>query len=87
MRRTGLGFATAARELGAWNEAVATQAPPQRPRTLSSRDGLELLYPDMMVMFLICSDIGQGKTPTAAERASAAAVARRVLVVFEGVNA
>lgn len=87
MQRSGLDFIDAAKTLGAWDESATGQVKAQRPRTLSARDGLELLYADAMVLFVIGSDIGQGKTPTAAERASAAAASRRVLVVFEGVDA
>lgn len=85
MQRTGLGFVEAAKALGAWDGIG--QVIPQRRRSLSARDGLELLYVDATMLWLLASDIGQGKTLTASERACAAGIARRSLIVFEGVNA
>jgi hypothetical protein len=78
-------FVDAATALGAW-EPGDEPAHPQHPRALSAGDGLSLLYADAMVLFVIGSDIGQGKTPSATDRASAAAAARRVLVVYKGVR-
>lgn len=86
MQAHGLDFIEAAKALGAWN-ASDRSTPAPRARTLSARDGLELLYHEAMVLFVIGADIGQGKTPSDIDRASAAAAARRVLVVFEGTRA
>jgi DNA primase len=86
MRAQGLSFIDAAKALGAWKDGGSGQAP-SRPRTLAARDGLELLYADALVMFVVGADIGKGKTPSEADRAAVAAAARRVLVVYEGVNA
>ena len=86
MQAHGKSFIEAAKAMGAWNAGdKPTRAP--RPRTLSARDGLELLYQDAMVLFVIGADIGQGETPSEIDRASVAAAARRILVVYEGVNA
>jgi CHC2 zinc finger len=82
----GLDFIDAAKALGAWQDSNKP-TPTRRARTLSARDGLELLYHDAMVLFVMGCDIGKGKTPSDADRASAAAAARRVLVIYEGVNA
>ena len=86
MQVHGLDFIDAAKALGAWN-ASDRPTPAPRMRRLSARDGLELLYHEAMVLFVIGADIGQGKTPSEIDRASAAAAARRVLVVFEGTRA
>lgn len=87
MQRSGLGFIEAAKALGAWDETGTDLARPRRPRTLSARDGLELLYADATTLWILASDIGQGKSLTATERATAAAISRRVRIAFEGVNA
>ena len=86
MQRHGAEFVDAARALGAWKEGD-TPAKPRRPGTLSARDGLELLYADAMLMFVVGSDIGQNRTPSEADLQAVARAARRVLVVYEGVNA
>lgn len=85
MQAHGVGFIEAAKALGAWQEN-AKHAPAQKPRTLSARDGLELLYQDALVLFVVGADIGRGKTPSEADRAAVAAAARRILVVYEGAN-
>ncbi len=85
MQAHRLGFIDAAKALGAW-QASDKPVRVQRPRTLSHKDGLELLYQDAMVLFVVGSDMGLGNTPSAVDRASAAAAARRILVVYEGVN-
>jgi DNA primase len=84
MRLHGLEFIEAAKALRAWHDDGKHSA--QRPRTLSTRDGLELLYQDAMVFFVVGCDWKNGKTPSKAELDSVAAAARRVLVVYEGVN-
>jgi hypothetical protein len=86
MQRTGLDFIEAAKALGAWQN-TGTSTGRERPRTLPARDALELLHADALVMFVVASDIGSGITPDEDDRASIAAIARRVLVVFEGVTA
>ncbi len=85
MQRTTLDFIAAAKALGAWND-TGEPARPQRPRTLSARDALELLYNDATTLWILACDIGQGKALTASERASAAAIARRSRIAFEGAN-
>jgi len=93
MQRTGLDFIEAAKQLGAWKSSSANlqstgiSTGRERPRTLSARDALEMLHADALVMFVVCSDIGNGITPDEGDRASMRDIARRVLVVFEGVTA
>lgn len=86
MRAHGLDFIEAAKAVGAW-DASGKPMSAQGRRTLSARDGLELLYHDAMVLFVIGADIGQGKAPSEIDRTSVAAAARRILVVYEGVTA
>ena len=85
MARTGMGFIAAAKALGAWVD-TGEPARPQRPRTLSAHDALALLYEDATTLWILACDIGQGKTLTESERAAAAAIARRSMIAFEGVN-
>ena len=86
MRRTGLDFVKAAKSLGAWDEYGTGPVKPHRARTLSHRDGLELLYADAAMLWILACDIAQGKTLTECERTSAAGIAQRSLVIFEGCN-
>jgi hypothetical protein len=85
MQLHGMEFVDAAKAIGAWQDGDQP-ARAHRPRTLSCRDGLELLYHDAMVMFVVGSDIGQGKPIADVDRLAVADAARRVLVVYEGVN-
>jgi hypothetical protein len=84
MQRHGADFIDAARALGAWTDAASPAH--QRPRTLSARDGLSLLHADAMVLFVVGSDIGAGKTPPAKDLEAVARAVRRILVVYEGVS-
>lgn len=83
MQAHQLDFVMAAKAMGAWH-GTDEPTPARRHRLLSARDGLELLYRDAMLLFVIAADIGRGKTPDEVDRTAVAAAARRVLVVFEG---
>ncbi len=85
MQRNGVNFVSAARTLGAWQDD-GEPARPRQARTLTAQDALELLYQDATTLWILACDIGQGKALSASERATAAAIARRAMVVFEGVN-
>lgn len=86
MQLRGADFVDAARALGAWKEGDAPSKP-RPPRALPARDGLELLYHDAHVMFVVSRDVAHGKAPCEADLRAVAAAYRRVLVVYDGVAA
>lgn len=64
MQRTGLGFAAAARDLGAWDDAAQPHAHPSRPRRFSARDALEVVERELNVCVVVLSDARRGTLPS-----------------------
>jgi len=64
MRRHGLDFVSAARQLGAYIDDGRPHRGPEKPAGLSLRDCLELVGFELLVFGLIVSDMSRGKTPS-----------------------
>lgn len=86
MRRAGLEFIDAVKALGAWDENGTDKGWQRRPRSLSPRDALELVYVDSMLVWVVACDMSRGVAPTDSVRASLSDSMRHILLAFEGVN-
>ena len=67
IRRHGLDFVTAARQLGAYVEDGKPYRGPEKPAGLSLRDCLELVAFELLVFGIVVSDMSRGKTPSEAD--------------------
>lgn len=67
MRRHGLDFVTAARQLGAYVENGQPHPGPAKPAGLTMRDCMALIAFELQVFGVIVSDISRGKTPSEAD--------------------
>lgn len=67
MRRHGLDFVSAARQLGAYTNDGSPQRGPEKPAGLSLRDCLELVAFELLVFGIVVSDMSRGKTPCEAD--------------------
>jgi DNA primase len=85
MQRSGLSFAEAAKDLGAW-EGNSTPTGREKPRSLPARDALQLVKEDLHIAYLVISDTVKGIPPNHIDLAALARSCRNVLMVYEEVN-
>ncbi len=67
IRRHGLDFVSAARQLGAYMNDGRLHRGPEKPAGLSLRDCLELVAFELLVFSIVVSDMSRGKTPSQAD--------------------
>lgn len=67
MKRHGLEFVEAARSLGAWVDDGKPRREAERPHTLSPRAAMEVIAFELMVLFVVISDVRSGLLPNDAD--------------------